>query len=463
MQPAHDDPTGIAQQAVDQLNSCVVAALASDLDPAQAQAVSILTASGTPRAVATAAASAKTGLLDVPASSNGSQQLGSAVIVAASPEQEAGQGQQPDQARFGTAAGPAAVAAVSHQALPISHGNAPLQEAEQQRSGLTKGATNVEDTQAADQLPLSYPATLVATMPCTMPAWLGHSQRTAASTFIPTQIVTSQAPQSELGAAARAAIGNLSIQSPAADATLATGMALVPANISQVPATVPAAVSAPGDKPKCRLVTRLRQPGLTVQQGCIGSSQTAGGLRAAPGADLGAHQGPAGLPDEATEAAAVEQRLHPRVPESSKEARAAATAAERGKRPADGSPAVSGADKAAHKRARSNSPIAVKLKEQGLSLEKAGGGRMGPSDADVQVSPPFASRCYTLMCLQLKTSQGYGEAPKQKPVNVHRSELRTPHCILCSTCLGHRNLTGMDYEVAKICKAMHLQEMANCA
>lgn len=410
MQPAHDDPTGIAQQAVDQLNSCVVAALASDLDPAQAQAVSIPTASGTPRAVATAAASAKTGLLDVPASSNGSQQLGSAVIVAASPEQEAGQG-QPDQARLGTAAAPAAVAAVSHQALPISHGNVLLQEAEQQRSGLTKGATNVEDTQAADQLPLSYPATLVATMPCTMPAWLGHSQRTAASTIIPTQIVTSQANQSELGAAARATAGNLSIQSPVADATLATGMALVPANIAQVPATVPNAVTAPGGMPKCRLVNRLSQPGLTVQQGYVGSSQTAGGLQAAPGADPGAHQGPAGLPDEATEAtaAAVEQRLHPRVPESSKEARAAATAAERGKRPADGSPAVSGADKAAHKRARSNSPIAVKLKEQGLSLEKAGGGRMGPSEADVQVSPPctnLVSCSYTLMCPQLKISQG---------------------------------------------------------
>lgn len=348
----------------------------------------MLTASGTPRAMATAAASAKTRLLDMPATSTGSQQLGgSAVAVVDSPEQEARQG-QPDQARFGAAAAPAAVAAVSHQALPISHGNVLVQEAEQQLSGLTKGGPNVEDTQAADQLPLSYPATLVATMPCTMPAWLGHSQRTAASTIIPTQIVTSQAHQSELGAAVRAAAGNLSIQSPLADATLAAGMALVSANISQVPATVPTAVSGPGDKPKCRLVTRLSQPGLTVQQGYVGSSQTAGGRQAAPGADPGAHQGPAGLPDEATgaTAAAVEHGLHPRVPQSSKEAKAAAAAAERGKRPADGSPTVSGAEKAAHKRARSNSPVAVKLNTQGLEL--AGKERMGPSDADVQVLPP---------------------------------------------------------------------------
>ena len=222
---------------------------------------------------------------------------------------------------------------------------------------------------------------------------------------LPTQVVTSQAPQSELGAAARAA----SIQSPVADATLATGIALVSANTSQMPATVQAAVSAPGDMPKCRLVTRLNQPGLTVQQGYVGSSETAGGRQAAPRADPGAHQGPAGLPNEATEAtaAAVEQGLHPRVSESSREACTAATAAERGKRPADGSPAVSGADKAAHKRARSNSPIAAKLKEQGK--EPAGRERIGPSDADVQVSPPytiFVSRWYTLMCPQPKTSQG---------------------------------------------------------
>ena len=109
-------------------------------------------------------------------------------------------------------------------------------------------------------------------------------------------------------------------------------------------------------------------------------------------------QGPAGLPDEATEAAAVGDALHPRVP-ASFEARAAASAVERGKRPADGSPAVSDADKAAHKRARSDSPVAAKVKE--LGLEQAGSKRMGPSDDEVQVLPfytIFLSCCFVLMC-----------------------------------------------------------------
>ncbi|KAL0048469.1 hypothetical protein WJX82_004043 [Trebouxia sp. C0006] len=76
--------------------------------------------------------------------------------------------------------------------------------------------------------------------------------------------------------------------------------------------------------------------------------------------------------------------------QSNQEARAAAkwpssVPLERGKRPAEGSPAVSDADKAAHKRARSDSPAGVRDKEQGVE-------RWRPSDADVQELDIFATQ-----------------------------------------------------------------------
>ena len=82
-------------------------------------------------------------------------------------------------------------------------------------------------------------------------------------------------------------MGKFSLQAASLiDATLTTVTALVSAGIPQAPAAAQAAVTAPGDKPKCRVVTRLSQPGLTAQLGHVGLSQTAGGLQAAVGLTL---------------------------------------------------------------------------------------------------------------------------------------------------------------------------------
>ncbi|KAL0042896.1 hypothetical protein WJX79_003013 [Trebouxia sp. C0005] len=65
-------------------------------------------------------------------------------------------------------------------------------------------------------------------------------------------------------------------------------------------------------------------------------------------------------------------------------------AAGNGKRPAEGSPGMSDADKAAHKRARSDSPVGVRVNEQGV--DRHGVERWRLSDADVQELDIFATQ-----------------------------------------------------------------------
>ena len=388
--PIHHAPSA-AEKGVKQVTFHALAAVVAGVDGVQAQTVSMLTASGTPAVMATAAASAKPRLLDFHNDGPVSQQQKTVVAVADSPEEEAGQAQA-EQALSGQSqvSEQADVPAASHHSLPDHRPQDSAGEAEQQLAGVTKGAATVEATQAADQLPLSYPATMVATLPCTMPAWLGHSQRTAASTIIPTQVVISQAYQAGLGLAAQAATAKLLHQSLVADAALSGRVSIITATMAQQSAAAQAAAPA-GSDPQCRAVTRLSQPGVAMCKSLMSLPDEAmGKLQNALGASPGAQQDRAGMPDQALEGtdAAADVALPPRSPDGLKQARAAAkwpssVPLQRGKRPAEGSPAVSDADKAAHKRARSDSPVGVRGKEQGV--DRHGVERWRPSDADVQV------------------------------------------------------------------------------
>ena len=396
--PSQGAPAAAAEKGIKQLTLHALAPVVAVVDSMQAQTVSMLTASGTPAVMATAAASAIPRLLDLHDDSSVSQQQKTVVAVADSTEEEAEKAQA-EQALSGQSQGAEQVdaAAASHHSLPGHRPQDSAAEAEQQQlAGVTNGAATAEATQAADQLPLSYPATLVATLPCTMPAWLGHPQRTAASTVIPTQVV-SQVYQAGLGPAAQAATAKMLDQSPVADAALSGRMSMVPANMAQQSAAAQAAAPAGRETLQCRAVSRLSQPGVAVCKGVAGMPDEAmGKSQHALGASPGAQQGHAGLSNQALEgtAAAADVALPPRSPDAPKQARAAAkwpssVPLERGKRPAEGSPAVSDADKAAHKRARSDSPAGVRDKEQGVE-------RWRPSDADVQVSP-HASMLYGTM------------------------------------------------------------------
>ena len=386
---SHHAPSA-SENGVKQLTLHALAPVVSGIDPVQAQTVSMLTVSGTPAVLATAAASAKSRLLDFHDDSSMSQQQKTVVAVADSSQDEAGKAQA-EQVLSGQSQGAEQVdaAAASPHSLPGHRPQDSAGETEQQQlAGVTNGAATAEATQAADQLPLSYPATMVATLPCTMPAWLGHSQRTAASTIIPTQVVVSEAYQAGLGPGATT---KLLHQSPVPDAALSGKTSPVTATMAQLSAAAQAAAPAGRANPQCRAVSRLSQPGgavckslMSMPDGAMGKPQNA------TGASPGAQHGHAGLSNQALEgtAAAADVALLPRSPDGPKPARAAAMwpslmPLERGKRPAEGSPVVSDADKAAHKRARSNSPVGVRDMEQGV--DRHGAERWRLSDADVQV------------------------------------------------------------------------------
>ncbi|KAL0020037.1 hypothetical protein WJX77_006418 [Trebouxia sp. C0004] len=391
--PSHQAPSA-EEQGINQLTLHTLAPTASGIDPVQAQAVSMLTASGTPVVMATAAASAKPRLLDFHDDSSASQQQKTVLAVADSPKEEAGKAQA-EQALSGQSQGveQADIAAVSHHSLPGHRPQNSAGEAEEQLAGVTKGAAAAEATQAADQLPLSYPATMVATLPCTMPAWLGHSQRTAASTIIPTQVVAIQAYPAGLGPAAQAATAKLFDQPPVADAALSGRMSIITTTMAQQ-----SAAPAGRENLQCRAISRLSQPGDAVCKSLMSMpGEAMDKSQHAVGASPGAWQGHAGLPNQALEgtAAAADVALPPRSPDGPKQARVAAkwpssVPLERGKRPAEGSPAVSDADKAAHKRARSDSPVGVRGKEQGVDRHSVE--RCRPSDADVQELDIFATQ-----------------------------------------------------------------------
>lgn len=249
----------------------------------------------------------------------------------------------------------------------------------------------IEATEAADQLPLSYPATLVATMPCTVPAWLAHSQKTTASALHPTQQVPNPTAQPS---AASARLPMSSAQATTIDKPLlpsaSTGRAL-----SQGTTT------ALQDRPKCRLVSRLSQLGEGLAE--IQPDQVHGAsLPAASSiADQQKQAATSGQAEAAATAAAGAGLQHKALPEPSArvvgnkpdtqgpagkgptgqpvKARDVGSSlegpvAERGKRAAECSPGAYDVVKGTHKRARSDSPSA-----------KPDWERQGPSDADVQV------------------------------------------------------------------------------
>ena len=259
------------------------------------------------------------------------------------------------------------------------------QEVEQ----VIKDEVMIEATEAADQLPLSYPATLVATLPCTVPAWLAHSQKTTATAVMGTQLVPTQLVQASLATAR--------LPAPSAH-TAALTKHLMPS--TSTGRMLPH--GALQDKPQTRLVSRLSQLGDTAAEGMpdqamietapskdavrqshastSGQAQAAGPVAARAGLqhaalaelslkaaeDSSAANCPAALPDEARAAGASPRRQ----------------IAERGKRAAECSPGAYGVAKVTHKRARSDSPTA---KPEWLQGDDLTGQPTGPSDADVQV------------------------------------------------------------------------------
>ena len=256
------------------------------------------------------------------------------------------------------------------------------QEVEQ----VIKDEVMVEATEAADQLPLSYPATLVATLPCTVPAWLAHSQKTATA-VMGTQLAPTQLVQ--------ASVATARLPAPSAHtAALTKRLMLSTSTGSMTPH------GALQDRTQTRLVSRLSQLGDTAAEGMpdqamietppvpsrdavrqshastSGQAQAAGpvaaraGLQHAALAELSlkvvenssAANCPAALPDEARAVGSSPRRQ----------------VVERGKRAAECSPGAYDVAKVTHKRARSDSPTA----KQGDGL---GAQPKGPSDADVQV------------------------------------------------------------------------------
>ncbi len=259
----------------------------------------MLTSSGTPGLVAAAAAAAASGKGRL--SSQGQDNRGvstgapvslqqdTVIAVADSPDEEA-EHHHTSRAQLSEAE---AEAAVQTEAAGMGHmsslGHSDSQEAEPKQrnlAGVTEDDSHAEAMEVADQLPLSYPATLVATLPCTMPAWLAHSQRTVASTVLPTQLVGSQAQQSHPAPTVHAATVKPPVQSPVAAAAL-TGQ------VQQLSASGPAAMIDIQGRPKCRLVTRLSQPSAAVHQDHVGMPEQAmGGFDTISRADVQhTHQG----------------------------------------------------------------------------------------------------------------------------------------------------------------------------
>ena len=258
---------------------------------------------------------------------------------------------------------------------------------------VTKDDVMVEATEAADQLPLSYPATLVATLPCTMPAWLvAHSQRTAATAVVATQLAPTQVAQPSVKSAR--------VPDPSAH-TVALTKCLLPSTSTGRMLSHPGG-PPPQDRPQTRLVSRLTQLGEAASE-AMPDQATAGSPSAAftgpeqsgrkharrSGQAQAAHRAglPRAAPGELSAKAAEGSSAANCQAAQPDEAGAAGSspgrqAADRGKRAAECSPGPYDACKAPHKRARSDSPIA---KQDWLRDDMHGARCRGPSDADVQV------------------------------------------------------------------------------
>ena len=377
-----------AEEGQDQALATTVQSASLGVKPLQTETVSMLMHSGTPTEMAIAAASGTVRLLPPgQAVSRGlstatpvSLQQDTIIAVADSPEEEVGRCHisKLKSAEVGRADQTKPAALGDHASLVNCDES---EERRQRQEGTSQGGVNGEATEVADQLPLSYPATLVATLPCTMPAWLAQSQRTVASSVLPTQIVTGHAQQPWLVHTPRPAAAQQSNHSLDAVDSLKGLRPVVGVSMPQGASAVQAAKPAKEGKPKCRLVTRLSQPGATAQQSPAGMpDQKMEGLDtvSSPGRQQGQQQ----VPDQdSTAAARAGLQQGPLV--DPVQARAAAVPAERVKRRAECSPAVSDADKAAHKRARSDSPVGVE--PCGHNVADQGTERTCPSDADVQV------------------------------------------------------------------------------
>lgn len=278
------------------------------------------------------------------------------------------------------------------QADQAALGGAPAEMGAQ----VTTDEVMVEATEAADQLLLSYPATLVATLPCTVPTWFAHSQRTTATAVVATQPAPTQV-------AVQASVAPTRAPPPSAH-TVALTKCLLPAT-STGRVLSHAGGFPPQDRPQTRLVSRLSQLGEAVSevmpdQAITGSPSAAfrggeqqSGRKHASGPGQTQVAARAGLPH------ADPGELRAKAAQYSSAANCQAAwpdetgagpagispsrqAAERGKRAAERSPGLHDVSKAPHKRARSDSPTA---KQEWLQGDSRGAQRLGPSDADVQV------------------------------------------------------------------------------
>ena len=278
-----------------------------------------------------------------------------------------------------------------------------------------------EATEAADQLPLSYPATLVATLPCTMPAWLAQSQRTAASFVPPTQLLPTQIVQTSV----------VTVRQPARRVTPATKGLLQSPSTGKVWSWGPSNPAA--EKAKSKFVSRLSQLGKTAQEiepiqatvSCRGADQqqslsTAGQIMAAaPVADADTDAGKSdkqrpGLGGSGSRAAPDSLGVHNPAGKGSAAPPTGARAvpsspngqpAERGKRSAECSPGALKSGQGAHKRARSDSPTA----KPDWQMAEIGPEQMhvGPSDADVQVEACCPTQQLCAFCLQCRWSSDH--------------------------------------------------------
>ena len=299
------------------------------------------------------------------------QEAGSTIANSPQGEEEAGKG----------------LPGMTHLEQKVAGADPARQEVEQ----VSKDEVMIEATEAADQLPLSYPATLVATLPCTVPAWLAQSQRTTATALLGTQLVPTQLVQ--------ASVPTARLPAPLAHTAALTKRLM--------PCTSTGRMMPHGalqDRPQTRLVSRLSQLGDTPAEGMPDQAFTETSPAPSRDADRQSHastsdQAQAAVPVAATSGLqhaaladlsvkAAENCSAARCPaELPDEARAADSSprrkvAERGKRAAECSPGAYGVAKVTHKRARSDSPTA---KSEWLQGDGQGAQPKGPSDADVQV------------------------------------------------------------------------------
>ena len=292
---------------------------------------------------------------------------------------------------------------ITHPKQKAAGADSARQEVEQ----VTKDEVMMEATEAADQLPLSYPATLVATLPCTVPVWLAQSQKTTATDVLATQLAPTQLVQASLATAR--------LPAPSAHTAALTKRLM--------PSTSTGRMMPHGalqDRSQTRLVSRLSHLGdmaaeSTPDQAYIDSST-------APSKDAD-RQRRASTSSRAQAAAPVAARagLQLAAPAAenssaahcpavlSAETRASGSSprrqvAERGKRAADCSPGAYDVAKVTNKRARSDSPTA---KPEWLQGDGLGAQQKGPSDADVQVGHSPSLLTMHLLCSSQALSQQY--------------------------------------------------------